>query len=231
MGKYTLANFRKSVQNTQEFAEKYTENTLNAIQAMAERENRNAADIPKITELMKSICAKPVLAEEIGRKYNLSDAEIQKMINAVEESKKTIFADAPAQLGGIPKKVQYYCYIDEPRGHLYNWIINPQNKFTRTIFASFTLASAAGYAFKITMDALKEAAVLKENAKTDLALKKRLAEIEVKNFKAKKETAVMPLRDNFETLARSGGKSQEELKQLADNILREIKNGPPYIFG
>jgi hypothetical protein len=152
------------------------------------------------------------------------------MIDTVEQAKKTIFADAPLALGGIPKKIQYYCYIDEDRGHLYNWILNPKNKFTKYIFLAFTSSSVGGYLFKEIMDATKNATVLRENAKTDLNLRKRLVDVEIANFKSKKESAIQPLIDNFTKQANSGTKTQEELKQLADNILTEIKNGLPYVY-
>ena len=133
-------------------------------------------------------------------------------------------------MGGIPKKVQYYCYIDEPRGHFYNWILNPENKFTKQIFTAFTASSAIGYVFEQGMDAIKEVAVMQENAKTELDLKKRLVAVEIESFRAKKESAIAPLIDNFTMLAQSGQKSKKDLKQIADNILMEIKNGPPYVY-
>ena len=84
--------------------------------------------------------------------------------------------------------------------------------------------------FKQGMDAVKEVTVLKENAKTELDLRKRLVDVEIKNFKSKKESAINPLIDNFDKQVQSGNKTQEELKQIADNILMETKNGPPYVY-
>ena len=228
LGKISLSNLRKTAENTNTFANTFTERTINAIQNTSEKADKK--DIPQIIELLKSICAKPEFINEIGKKYNLSEKEIQAIIDSVKESKKTIFADAPTALGGIPKKIQYYCYIDENRGHLYNWILNPGNKFTKYIFLAFTMSSAIGYLFKQGMDAIKEATVIKENAKTELNLRKRLVDVEIRNFKAKKESAIQPLIDNFYKQASNGTKSKEELKQLADNILTEIKNGPPYVY-
>ena len=72
--------------------------------------------------------------------------------------------------------------------------------------------------------------MLKENAKTELNLRKRLVDVEINNFKSKKESAIKPLLDNFYKQALSGKKSKEELKQIADNILTETKNGPPYVY-
>ena len=53
---------------------------------------------------------------------------------------------------------------------------------------------------------------------------------EINNFKAKKMSAITPLLDNFK-LQVEKGKSKEELKELAENILVEIKTGPPYVYG
>ncbi len=227
-GKLSLSNLRKTAKYSSDYADKFTESTINAINETVKKADKK--DIPSIVEMLKSICAKPEFIKEIGEKYKLTPEEIDSVIRSVEQTKKTIFADAPTALGGIPKKIQYYCYIDENRGHLYNWVLNPENKFTKYIFIAFTLSSAIGYLFKQTMDALKDVTVLKENAKTELNLRKRLVEVEINNFKAKKESAIQPLVDNFTLQFESGIKTREELKALADNILLETKNGPPYVY-
>ena len=226
LGKFSINNIKKALKYTQQYANKYTEKTIETINNTVDKGNKQ--DISVIVELLKSICAKPEYIEEIGTKYGLTNEEILKIVQSVNKSKKTIFADAPTALGGIPKKIQYYCYLDENRGHLYNWILNPDNKFTKYIFMAFTIASAAGYIFKQGLDAIKDVTVLKENAKTELNLRKRLVDVEVENFKSKKQSAITPLVDNF--TKQTSSKSKDELKQLADNILTEIKNGPPYVY-
>ena len=228
LGKLSISNLKKTLEYTNKYANNYTEKTIDAINGISNKADKK--DLPRVIEFFKSICAKPNYIKEVAKKYNLSDNEVQSIIHAVEESKKTIFADAPTALGGIPQKVQYYCYIDENRGHLYNWILNPQNKFTKLIFSAFTISSAIGYLFKQGMDAIKEVTVMKENAKTELDLRKRLVDVEIANFKAKKESAINPLLENFAKHANDGSKTKEELKQLADNILMETKNGPPYVY-
>ena len=202
LGKMSITNLRKTAENANKFANNYAERTIDAIEKISEKADAN--DIPKLTEFFKSICAKPEYIKQVASKYNLGDEAIQGIISAVEESKKTIFADAPVALGGIPKKVQYYCYIDENRGHLYNWILNPENKFTKYIFGAFTTSSAIGYLFKQGMDAAKEVTVMKENAKTELDLRKRLVDVEIQNFKSKKESAILPLVENFTKQANEG---------------------------
>lgn len=227
-GKISLSNIRKTAEYSNNFANNITERTIDTIKNMSEKADKK--DLPNILEYLKSISAKPSFIREIGNKYKLPENEIQGMINAVEESTKTIFADAPVALGGIPKKIQYYCYIDETRGHLYNWVLNPENKFTKYLFFAFTLSSAFTYSLKQMLDAIKDVSVLKENAKTDLDMRKRLVDVEIRNFKAKKESANAPLIDNFKRQAQNDTKTKEELKQLAENILVETKNGPPYVY-
>ncbi len=228
LGKLSISNIKQTAKYTDKLANNIAETTINAINEKAK--NPSESDIPYIINYLKSICAKPQYIKEIGEKYKLSQEKINSIIEEVNSAKKTIFADAPTALGGIPKKIQYYCYIDEERGHLYNWILNPKNKFTKYIFLAFTLSGAIGYLFKQAMDAIKEVTVMRENAKTELNLRKRLVEVEIQNFKAKKESAINPLLNNFKIQAQSGTKSPEELKQLADNILFETKNGPPYVY-
>ncbi|MBR1943170.1 hypothetical protein IJ843_05495 [bacterium] len=228
LGKLSYSNINKTINNAKKFADNYSLNTINAIENISKKGDKK--DIPTVVELMKSISVKKERIKEVGDKYGLKEDEIQNIISEVEQSKKTIFADAPTALGGIPKKVQYYCYIDEPRGHLYNWLLNPQNKFTKQIFAAFTASSALGYLFEKGMEAIKETAVMQENAKTELDLKKRLVAVEIESFKQKKTSAISPLIDNFTKQANNGTKSKKELKQIADNILMEIKNGPPYVY-
>ena len=228
LGKLSIDNIKKTAKLSDEFANKYADRTIDAIKDIAKKGNKD--DIPAITELLQSICAKPDFVKDAVKKYNLPEDEIKKIIEKVEESKKTIFSNAPVALGGIPKKIQYYCYINEDRGHLYNWILNPKNKFTKYVFLAFTATSATGYLFRQGMDAAKEVTVMNENAKTELNLRKNLVNVEIANFKAKKESAIQPLIDNFTKQANENKKSKEELKGLADNILSEIKNGPPYVY-
>ena len=228
LGKLSLSNLKQTAKNTNNLANNIASSTVDLINEKAKQPAEK--DLPDIIRYFKSICAKPEYIREIGEKYDLSEDKINSIIEEVAKEKKTIFADAPTALGGIPQKLQYYCYIDENRGHLYNWIINPENKFTKYIFLAFTLSSGIGYLFKQGMDAIKEAAVMKENAKTELDLRKRLVDVEIANFRAKKESAIKPLVDNFTRQANEGTKSKEELKQIADNILMETKNGPPYVY-
>ena len=85
------------------------------------------------------------------------------------------------------------------------------------------------YVAKASADAIKQVAVSRENSKSELNLRKRLVDVEINNFKAKKLSAINPMIDNFNA-QKKNGKSKEELTQMAQNILLEIKNGPPYVY-
>ena len=163
----------------------------------------------------------------LSKVAGITSDEITKAINEVKAAQ--IYAQAPEALGGISEKIQYYCYINEERGHLYNWILNPENKFNKYLFLAFSALSATGYVGSQTAEAIKDTVVNRENAKSELNLKKRLVRTEIDNFKAKKMSAINPMLDNFMYQV-DHGKSKEELKELAENILIEIKNGPPYVY-
>lgn len=225
-GKITFSNIKKGLKNANDFTNKYTEATINAIKNVKASDK---VDLSNLEQMFQAINAKPQFIKETLSKLNMQDAEINRIIDSVS-SKNNVFSNAPTALGGIPEKIQYYCYLDEDRGHLYNWVINPENKFTKYLFLAFTAITSVGYVVKQGIDAVKTVAVSKENAKTELDLKKRLVDVEVANFKSKKAAAIVPLKASFNQKMKEG-KSKEELKGMAENILLEIKNGPPYIFG
>ena len=69
----------------------------------------------------------------------------------------------------------------------------------------------------------------KLNADTEFDLQKRLVSTELRNFKSKKDAAIQPLVQEFYRQV-DAGKSKEELKIMAENILFEIKNGAPFVY-
>ena len=107
--------------------------------------------------------------------------------------------------------------------------LNPKNPQFKNLFFGIAGISALAYGGKAAAEAVKEVQVKKYNAKIELDLQNRLVSTELRNFKAKKEAAIEPLCDEF-FKQKANGKSQEELKIIADNILFEIKNGPPFVY-
>ncbi|MDD3238164.1 MAG: hypothetical protein PHV37_08730 [Candidatus Gastranaerophilales bacterium] len=226
-GKMTFKNLKKTTELANDYTNKFAEDIVDSIDkvtAKAEKPN-----IEALSKLYETICATPEYVRAGLSKVGATEDEIKSVIENVSRAKKSIFADAPIALGGITKKIQYYCYLDEDRGHLYNWIMNPDNKFMKYVFLAFSSISAMGYAGKQVVDALKAVAVSKENSNTELGLQQRLVDVELKNFESKKNSAVKPLVEEFDLRVKEG-KSEEELKNLADNILMEVKNGAPFVY-
>ena len=126
-------------------------------------------------------------------------------------------------------KPTYYSHVDDYRAHLYNYLLDTDNKQFKQLFFGIAGLSALGYAGKLAGEAIKEVEVKKLNAQTELDLQKRLVSTELRNFKAKKDSAIDPLMEEFYK-QKSLGKSNTELKTIADNILYEIKNGAPFVY-
>ena len=224
---FLFRNIQKTTKNLDDFYKKYQDTEIRAkIQQALNLSDKEQAKI-SLSNIFKTINAKEETMQKNFSQLGLSQEEIQSAINDVKSAQ--IFAQAPEALGGISEKIQYYFYINEERGHLYNWVLNPENKFNKFLFLSFSTISALGYLAKTSAEAIKEVAVARENSKNDLNLKKRLVDVEINNFKTKKISAIQPMIDTFNSQVQKG-KSKEELKAMAENILIEIKNGPPYVY-
>ena len=221
-------NYQKTLKNLDIFTKKFEHNEISIKIAKAiEKTNKNEA-IKDLCDIFKVINATDkTMLDNLSKIKGITEEEIQNVIKNVKEAQ--IYAQAPEALGGISEKIQYYCYINEDRGHLYNWILNPENKFNKYLFLCFSAISAVSYVAKQATQAIKEVIVERENSKSELELKKRLVETEIENFKSKKLSAINPHIDNY-ICQLEAGKSKEELKQIAENILVEIKNGPPYVY-
>ncbi len=154
----------------------------------------------------------------------------QAEIKSFEDELMTATAKVDRAMGGDgTDKPTYYSHVDDYRAHLYNYLLDTDNKQFKQLFFGIAGITAIGYAGKLTGDAIKEVQVKKINAQTELDLQKRLVSTELRNFKAKKDSAINPLVEEFYK-QKDAGKPQEELKVIADNILYEIKNGAPFVY-
>ena len=221
-------NYQKTLKNLDTFARKYEHEKIKAEITNAINDSDKSNAIKKLTNLFKIINAKDeTMQENFSKIKGINEEEIKRAIKEVQNAQ--IYAQAPEALGGISEKIQYYCYINEDRGHLYNWILNPENKFNKYLFICFSVISSIGYLGKEVADAIKEVVVNRENSKNELNLKRQLIDTEIRNFKAKKMSAINPMIDNF-ICKLEQNRPKEELKHIAENILIEIKNGPPYVY-
>ncbi len=130
---------------------------------------------------------------------------------------------------GTPKPA-FNSFVDDYRAFFYNWLLDTSNPQFGLLFGGVTAITAIGYGGKLAGDALKEVQVKKINAQTELDLQKRLVSTELRNFKAKKDSAINPLVKEFYKQVDSGKRTKDELKTMAENILFEIKNGPPFVY-
>ncbi len=227
MSALTIKNLKNTHKLAADYTKDFTEQAIKTIEKMAT--NNNPEDVKQVSKLFEAICAKPEIIKETLTKMHTGEEIIQNVITDVEKSKKNIFSDAPSALGGFTEKIQYYCYLDEDRGHLYNAIMHSENPYLKYLFMASTGISAIGYIANQCADAIKAIAVTKENSNTELSLQNRLIDVEVRNFKAKKESAVKPILEEFKRKQKEG-LSNDQLTKLADNMLIEIKNSAPYVY-
>lgn len=221
-------NYSKSMKNLELFEKKITDSEIRKnIEKAIQNNDKNKA-IEELSNILKLINAKDeTIKENLSKIKNITQIEI---VNATKDIKNAqIYAQAPEALAGVGEKIQYYCFVNEPRGHLYNWILNPDNPFNKFLFLSLATSSGLAFTLKQATQAVKEVTVSRENSNSELGLRKKLVNVEIENFKAKKMSAIIPLLENFE-LQRQQGKTKQELNELAQNILLEIKNGPPYVY-
>ena len=130
---------------------------------------------------------------------------------------------------GTPKPA-FNSFVDDYKAFFYNWLLDTSNPQFGLLFGGITSITAIGYGGKLAGEALKDVQVKKINAQTELDLQKRLVSTELRNFKAKKDSAINPLVKEFYKQVDSGKRTKQELKTMAENILLEIKNGPPFVY-
>ena len=183
-----------------------------------------------IENMLETIYAKPEEIERVVNKLNLPQAEKEEFIRQLKDDMNQVTEQVNPMMGGSGRnKITYFSHVNDYLSFFYDWLMNPKNPQFKNLFFGIAGVSALAYGGKTAAEAVKDVQVKKYNAETELELQKRLVSTELRNFKAKKESAIEPLCDEF-YLQKDAGKSKEELKIIADNILFEIKNGPPFVY-
>jgi len=183
-----------------------------------------------IENMLESIYAKPEEIEEFINKMNLPDNQKADFIKHLKSSMNQATEKVNSAIGGSGRnKITYFSHVNDYLSFFYDWLMNPKNPQFKNLFFGITGISALAYCGKAGTEAVKEVEVKKYNADIELNLQKRLVSTELRNFKAKKESAIEPLCEEFYR-QKENGKTPEELKVIADNILFEIKNGPPFVY-
>lgn len=183
-----------------------------------------------ISNMLESIYAKPTEIERVVNKLNLPKAEKEEFIKQLKDDMNQATEKVNPMMGGSGRnKITYFSHVNDYLSFFYDWLMNPKNPQFKNLFFGIAGISALAYGGKTAAEAVKDVQVKKYNAQTELELQRRLVSTELRNFKAKKEAAIEPLCDEF-YLQKDAGKSNQELKIIADNILFEIKNGPPFVY-
>ena len=243
LGYFSMRNIRKS----EEFIKKGLNNTKEGLNNIINDFN-NGVVINKIEghsgqihegkeaykyvieNMLESIYAKPSEIEEYVTKMNLSTIEKEEFIKYLKTSMNQATEKVNSAIGGSGRnKITYFSHVNDYLSFFYDWLMNPKNPQFKNLFFGISGISALAYGGKTASEAIKDVQVKKYSAEVELDLQKRLVATELRNFKAKKDSAIEPLCEEFFT-QKAKGKSPEDLKIIADNILFEIKNGPPVVY-
>ena len=210
--------------------EKFVKDAQSEIAKVVEKstDSTKKQDMLNLENLFKTVESSEEEIRQALKPLNWSDKE--DFINRIskEIGKSTVDANMYCGGGKTPKPA-FYSHVNDYRAFLYNYLLDTDNAQFKALFLGTTGLTAIGYGGKLLGDAIKEVQVKKYNAQTEAELQQRLVSTELKNFKSKKDSAIQPLMDEFYKQARLG-KPKEELKVMAENILLEIKNGPPYVY-
>lgn len=228
LGYLSLKNLRKS----KVYLEDYIKISKNKISEIVNQSNKNTKEVDKINlkNILQAIGADTRYINDELSKLNWDEAEKKQFINDTSFNIEKSAAQAEVTFGGdgTPKPT-FYSHVNDYRAFFYNWILDTSNPLFRNLFLGITGVTALSYGGKALGEAVKDVQVKKINAQTELELQQRLVATELRNFKAKKDAAINPLCEEFYVQLKKG-KPKEELKVIAENILFEVKNGPPFVY-
>jgi hypothetical protein len=225
IGKFSFKNIQKTgkiIQDSHDNMHKQIADILNKTPDEILKNNKDT-----LKDIFSVMNFKPNEVEEKLKRAQLPENEIKEITDAVKERTRK-FSQAPTALGGHPGKAQYFTYIDDAKGHFYNWIMNIESKPLGVLAMGIATVTGIGYVGEQVVNAMREAEVKKMNNETELNLHKRLVNVELRNFKKKKESYIKPLIQEFKL--QTPQKDNERLESMAQNILYEIKNGPPFVY-
>ena len=228
LGFLSLKNLSKS----KNLLENYVNNRKNLIKNLVKNSTAETKENDKklLEAYFQSIDADEDTINTYLKSLKWDKTDIDEFTQRLIKKAKTSTTKVNETIGGdgTPKPT-FYSHVDDYRAFFYNWLLDTDNKQFKQLFFGITGLTALSYGGKLFGDAIKEVQVKKMNAQTEVDLQNRLVSTELRNFKSKKEAAIQPLVDEFYKQAQNG-KPKEELKVIADNILFEIKNGPPFVY-
>ena len=230
LGYLSLKNLSKSKVHLQ----KYVRDLQDGIKTIVKNSTDETKNIDKenLEHLfVASEADENFIKEQITALKWATPEEKQEFIDKVVNKIKISAAKVNPNIGGdgTPKPA-FNSFVNDYEAFFYNWLLDTANPQFKQLFLGVTGITALSYGGKLAGDALKDVQVKKINAETELNLQQRLVSTELRNFKAKKDSAIAPLVEEFYKQVSSGKRSKEELRTMAENILSEIKNGPPFVY-
>ena len=232
LGFLSLKNLTKSKLHLEESLNKtkdlIREVVKTSTESTKEKDKENLSHM--FMEIENSNGAKSFVKEQINLlKWDKNDEKAEFLEKILSKFSTSATKVNPNIGGDGTPKPAFNSFVDDYKAFFYNWLLDTSNPQFALLFGGITGITAIGYGGKLLGEALKEVQVKKINAETELNLQKRLVSTELRNFKAKKDSAIFPLvREFYKQVDK--GRTQEELKNTAENILSEIKNGPPYVY-
>lgn len=218
----------KNVQKTAKIYENYTKQMEDKIKNLIDTNtNWDNEALAKV----KNICVSMnYSAKKIETTLKDAKGLPKGFITEVQKEAEKVTQEGAEAIAGKPgTKPSLYSHTNDDRAHLYNMIVNWENPLLKILFAGLSTVTTVGYVGTAAIEGIKETQVIKENAKTELDLQKRLVNVELNNFESKKRSVIEPMMEEFRVQAMQG-KDKNELKTRAENILYEIKNGPPFVY-
>jgi len=223
---YSMKNLRAGNREVS----KYIEKTKKDLEIIATSTKNKKFVREYLENMLQSINASRKDIENIVNKTSWKKKEkhqfIEYLVKKIETS--TVKVNPNIAGDGTPKP-SLSSFVDDYRAFFYNLLIEPDNPQFQQLFFGTTALAGISYGGKLVGDAIKEVQVKKINAQTEVNLQSRLVSTELRNFKSKKDAAIKPLVDEFYRQV-DEGKPKEQLKTMAENILFEIKNGPPFVY-
>lgn len=222
----------KNLGKSRQVLETYIKDGKDEISNIISLSNKDTIKIDKdkLKKAVQALDLEPEYVEQEFSKLNWDETEKNKFKEEVIFELRKSTAKADKALGGDgPPKPTFYSHVNDYRAFLYNYLLDTKNPQFKQLFFGITGITAVSYGGKVLGEAVKDVQVKKMNADTELDLQNRLVATELRNFKAKKDAAIEPLCDEFYVQLQRG-KPKNELKTIAENILFEVKNGPPFVY-
>lgn len=157
--------------------------------------------------------AKDYVREEWLKKYDPSAMEVTPELMTGKRGKT-----------GISSVV-----LAEASSFIYTWMLDPKNPQTKALATLMCSFAGLSYVGQAVIKGVKDVQVAKADADTEVDLQDSLVQVELKNFFAKKRSFIAPITADTKERIRLTDSTQA-IKQLKENALAEIKNGPPFVY-